>query len=73
MASYKIVVDRETCIACGVCYGTDPNHFESDAEGKSLVMGGKSNGKSIGTFDDALMDDAKRAMTSCPVSAITLE
>jgi ferredoxin len=70
--SYKIEVDRENCIACGVCYGTDPTHFEGDSEGKSKVIGGKSNGKSVGTFDDGAKDDAQRAADSCPVSVISV-
>jgi ferredoxin len=70
--SYKVEIDRETCIACGVCYGTDPSHFEGDSESKSKVIGGKSNGKSVGTFDDGAKDDAQRAADSCPVLAITI-
>lgn len=70
---YTIEVDRENCIACGVCYGTDPNHFEGDADGKSRVHGGTTDGVSVGTFDDDLGDDAKRAADACPVSVITLK
>jgi len=70
--SYKIEVDRETCIACGVCYGTDPVHYEGDSEGMSQVIGGKGNGKSIGTFNDGAKTDAQRAADSCPVTAITI-
>ena len=70
---YTIEVDRGSCIACGVCYVTDPNHFEGDSEGKSRVLNGSSNGVSRGTFDDGLVDDAKSAESSCPVTAITVE
>lgn len=69
---YHIEVDSETCIACGACYSTDPTHFEGNAEGKSIVHGGETNGKSSGTFDDGLRDDAQRAADSCPVTAINL-
>ena len=69
---YTIEVDREACIACGVCYGTDPNHYEGDTEGKSRVSRGESNGKSTGSFEDDLKDDAQRAADSCPVTAITI-
>jgi ferredoxin len=71
--SYSIEVDRENCIACAVCYSTDPNHFEGDSNGKSRVLGGTTNGVSKGTFDDGLMDDARRAEFSCPVTAITVK
>ncbi len=71
--AYTIEVDRETCIACSVCYSTDPRHFESDPEGKSKVIGGTSNGTSKGSFDDGLEADARRAEASCPVSAIAIK
>jgi len=70
---YSIEVDREACIACSVCYATDPNHFEGDSEGKSRVLNGSTNGVSTGTFDDGLIDDARRAESSCPVTAITVK
>ena len=70
---YSIEVDRENCIACSVCYGTDPNHFEGDSEGKSKILNGSTNGVSTGTFDDGLIDDARRAESSCPVTAITVK
>ncbi len=70
---YTITIDKELCIACSACYGTDPEHYESDAEGKSNVINGSSNGKSIGSFDDGRKDDAQRAADSCPVAAITIE
>jgi ferredoxin len=69
---YTIEVDRDTCIACGVCYGTDPAHYESDSSGKSQVIEGTTNGTSVGIFE-GLKDDAQRAADSCPVSAITLK
>ncbi|MGB8779176.1 MAG: ferredoxin [Candidatus Bathyarchaeia archaeon] len=68
--TYKIEVDRDNCIACATCYTIDPAHFESDAEGKSKVVGGKSNGRSTGSFDDSKIADAQAAECSCPVSVI---
>ncbi len=67
---YQIEVDREGCIACATCYSIDPNHFESDPEGKLKVKGGKGNGKSTGSFDDNKLTDAETAASSCPVSVI---
>lgn len=69
---YKIEVDREECIACGACYTSDPDHFESGSEGKSKVVGGTSNGKAIGSFDDYKIEDASTAADCCPMSAITV-
>lgn len=67
---FRIEVDREGCIACATCYTLDPAHFESDAEGKSKVIGGASNGKSEGSFEDNKIKDAQEAELSCPVSVI---
>lgn len=67
---FKVEVNREGCIACATCYTLDPAHFESDAEGKSKVVGGTSNGKSEGDFDDDKLKEAQEAEVSCPVSVI---
>jgi len=67
---FKIEIDREGCIACATCYTLDPNHFEADADGKSKVVGGSSNGKSEGSFDDEKLKEAQEAELSCPVSVI---
>ena len=68
--TFKIEVDRDACIGCANCYTIDPAHFESDPEGKSKVIGGKSNGRSTGNFDDSKIADAQAAEGSCPVNAI---
>jgi ferredoxin len=70
---YSVEVNRVACISCGVCYNTDPSHYESDAEGKSMVIDGTTNGVSSGTFDDGLIDDARRAESSCPMNAIIVK
>ncbi|MGD0645887.1 MAG: ferredoxin [Candidatus Bathyarchaeia archaeon] len=67
---YRIEVNREECIACTTCYTLDPDHFESDSEGKSKVKGGVSNGESTGSFDDEKITQAQEAENSCPVSVI---
>jgi ferredoxin len=68
---YKIEIKRGGCIACGVCYSTDPSHFEPDDEGKSTVIGGitDTNG-SYGIFNDEDFENTKNAEDSCPVSII---
>jgi ferredoxin len=50
----------------------DPTHYEGDADGKSKVVGGTSNGKSTGNFDDEKITDARGAEGACPVSVITV-
>lgn len=48
----------------------DSAHFEAGAESKSKVVGGTTNGKSEGKFDDDKIKDAQEAEQSCPVSVI---
>jgi len=69
---YQIEINREDCIRCGSCYGLDPIHFESDSDGKSQVIGGTTNGKSVGIFNDDKMTEAQAAADACPVSVITV-
>jgi len=60
----KLVVDKNSCIACGTCYGgIAPELFESDEEGKSEVIK-QPEGE----------DEVKKAMESidsCPSQAIS--
>lgn len=70
---YTVEVDRNVCIGCGICYGVDPGHFETDDNGKSKVRWGKGEDVSTNSFDDDLINDVKRAVSSCPVTAITLK
>lgn len=69
---YQIEVNRDGCIACSTCYGMDPTHFESTEDGRSRVVGGTTNGKSIGAIDDDKIAEAQAAADSCPVSVITV-
>ncbi len=69
---YLIEINRDGCIACGACYFRDSTHFEADDEKKSKVVGGTSNGKSEGTFDDDMFEDARTAADACPVVVITV-
>jgi len=69
---YQIIVNRDGCIACTTCYMMDSTHYESDASGKSQVVGGTTNGTSEGTFEDENIAEAQTAADSCPVSVITV-
>ncbi len=65
MAKWKVWVDREMCIGCGVCASICPDVFEIDDEGKSYAK--------IELIDENLYDCAKEAAESCPVSCINIE
>lgn len=71
---YRIKVDKETCIADGVCFSMDPDHYVEDDEGKADVAGGKTEDEvSVGEFDDDGFEEAKDAADACPVEAIEVE
>ena len=71
MPRYKIDIDRELCIACGICYMLDPSHFELDEEGKPKVAGGRTDAlKSFGVFEDEEIQVAEEAEALCPMTAI---
>lgn len=59
----KVVVDKDTCIACGVCQSLCPEVFTADDEGKSEVVEGA----------DLNAPCIQEAVDSCPTGAITVE
>lgn len=74
----KIRVDKDTCIACGVCWALAPDVFELDpATGKTRIREPyvKSDGEkeSVGEIPDTLVETVKNAASSCPTSSIVIE
>lgn len=61
----KATVDKDTCIACGLCPSICPECFEIQDDGKA------------GCIADPIPADceesAKEAEESCPVAAISVE
>ena len=59
----KIVVDQTKCIGCGICIGTDPEHFDYSDTGQSTPK----------SQENLESEKIMEAMAACPVAAITLE
>lgn len=58
-------VDKDTCIACGLCPSICPECFEIEDDGKA--------GVTVDEIPAECTDSAKEAEVSCPVNAITVE
>ncbi len=61
----KPVVDKDTCIACGLCPSICPECFDMEDDGKA--------GAIVEDVPDGSIESAKEAEESCPVDAITIE
>ena len=60
----KAVIDREGCIACGVCPDTCPEVFRMADDGLAEVY--------VDEIPKEAEDSANEAEDSCPVSVITI-
>lgn len=59
------MVDKDTCIACGLCPSICPEVFEMEDDGKA--------GAVVDVVPSDAEDSAKEAESSCPTNAITVE
>lgn len=78
----KVTIDHGTCIACGLCYGTNcPDVFEEGDDASSQLKAAyrKDMGESKmlplhqGEIPANLVACAKQAEGECPVSAIKVQ
>lgn len=73
----KVTVNKETCIACGVCWSIAPQIFELDTStGKTRIKEPyrttDSETESVGEIPENLKDLAEKAASNCPVGAISI-
>lgn len=78
VARYRVVVNRDACISCGVAPATCPEVYELGLDnGKTKVVDKYSvetNDKiSIGIIPEELYECAKSGADVCPVGAIRIE
>lgn len=59
----KIVVNTDQCISCGACVALDPEHFEFDDSGLSVVI----------SQENLESEELMNAIESCPVAVIYTE
>ena len=78
MSKYRVIVDRSTCIGCGVAPTVCSQVFELGTDnGKNRIIDKfsveLSEEKSVGIIPEELYECAEEAASSCPVGAITVE
>lgn len=61
----KANVDKDTCIACGLCPSICPECFDMEDDGKAGVI--------VDKVPDGHEGEAQEAAESCPVNAISTE
>ncbi|HHU20279.1 MAG TPA: ferredoxin [Bacilli bacterium] len=64
-------VDKETCIACGLCGALAPEIYDYDDEGIAYVLLDNNTGQA--EIPDDLVDDMKDAHESCPTESIKIK
>ncbi|MCM1256560.1 MAG: ferredoxin [Roseburia sp.] len=58
----RAVVDKDTCISCGLCVSTEPEVFEMDDDGKAVA---------VADTTEENKDSVQECIDGCPVDAIT--
>lgn len=59
------IVDKDTCIGCGLCPSICPEVFDMEDDGKAGVISDP--------VPEGAEDSASEAAESCPVNAISVE
>ncbi len=64
-------VDKETCIACGLCGALAPDIYDYDDEGLAYVLIDNNTGQT--EIPEQLVDDMNDAHENCPTGSIKIK
>ncbi len=75
---YRVIIDRDACIGCGVAAEVCPDVFElGEDNGKNRARekyeAKTTDSISIGIIPESMLNCVENAADSCPVSAIRVE
>lgn len=69
MAKFTMI-EKDTCIACGVCSAAAPDVFDHDEEGLAFSLLDDNQG--ITEVPEDLIDDVTDAIEGCPTDSVKL-
>lgn len=65
-----VIVDKDTCIACGACGCAAPDIFGYDDDGTSRVL--LDNNRGVAAIPEDSLDDVVDAYEGCPSESIKM-
>jgi ferredoxin len=65
-----VIVDQETCIACGACGATAPEIFDYDDDSIAYVVTDRNTGTAA--ISETLEEDVLDAHDGCPTDSIKI-
>jgi len=69
MTRYRVIINRDQCVDCGISTGQCPTH----AKTLSQLLSQNREGVSVGVFSEEIYDRVKQLAEGCPVKAIILK
>ena len=74
MAKFKVIINKDSCIGCGVCASMAPEIFEiKDMKSNLKGMESITSGKQEKLIEENLGEKAKEAASACPTKSISVE